>query len=198
MHNHTYGKKYLHYQTSRGLVRVKIKNIYLNNIKKYLSGLTIDFGCGIGQLLKLLPVESLGLEINTTAVDYCRKQNLNVELYLPDIDDYSFKNIKSGVYKNFIMSHVLEHIEDASEIFKKIIKSCKRMGIEKIVLVVPGYKGYLSDNSHRTYINRSYLVKNNIVKLHGYHLRIVEYFPFNIEMAGNIFTHNESIFVYEK
>jgi len=194
----TYDKEYFEYQTNRGWIRERIRQIYLYHYKYYLKGLTIDFGCGAGGLLKLLSLGSLGLEVNPVAVKNCIKNNLNVELYLPEKDNYTFKNIKKDVYENFSMCHVLEHIEDTGIVLRKIFNACQRMGIEKIVIVVPGHKGFLSDRTHRTFINLGYLESHNLTELFGFKLCHVEYFPINIKIAGNWLTHNESIFIYER
>jgi 2-polyprenyl-3-methyl-5-hydroxy-6-metoxy-1,4-benzoquinol methylase len=106
-----YSQDYFNYLHNRSTFRKKVRSFYLNDIKKYCIGKTIDFGCGVGELLKILPENSIGFEINKVVVDYCRKNGLNVKLYVPGEDNYEFKMIKPGQYETFTMNHVLEHLD---------------------------------------------------------------------------------------
>jgi SAM-dependent methyltransferase len=193
-----YAQEYFNYLHDRSPIRKKIRTVYLNDIRKYCIGKTIDFGCGIGELLKILPEGSAGLEVNKVVVDYCKKQNLNVNLYMPENDNYNFQLINAEDYETFTMNHVLEHIENSSEIINKIFESCHRLGIKRIVFTVPGHKGYKTDKTHRTFINMDYLRKKGILNNKYFDLRLSKYFPVNSEGFSHIFTHNELRIVFDK
>lgn len=193
-----YSQDYFDYLHNRSSFRKKVRSFYLNDIKKYCIGKTIDFGCGVGELLKILPENSIGFEINKVVVDYCQKNDLNVKLYFPGEDNYEFTMIKPGQYETFTMNHVLEHLDRSSEIIGKIFESCNRIGIKRIVFTVPGHKGYKSDATHQTFINMDYLIKNGVPGNQYYHLKINKYFPVNSEAFSRYFTHNELRLVFDK
>jgi hypothetical protein len=193
-----YSQDYFNYLHNRSTFRKKVRSFYLNDIKKYCIGKTIDFGCGVGELLKILPENSIGFEINKVVVDYCRKNGLNVKLYVPGEDNYEFKMIKPGQYETFTMNHVLEHLDRSSEVIGKIFESCNRIGIKRIVFTVPGHKGYKSDTTHQTFINIDYLIKNGVPGNQYYQLTVNKYFPVNSEAFSRYFTHNELRLVFDK
>ena len=193
-----YSQEYFDYLKDRSPIRKKVRTIYLNDIKKYCIGKTIDFGCGIGELLKTLPEGSVGYEVNKIVVNYCKKNGLNVNLYVPETDNYNFSMIEPGRYETFTMNHVLEHLDRSFEIMNKIFESCDRLGIIRIVFTVPGHKGYKTDITHQTFINMNYLNKTGICKNKHYQLRISKYFPVNSEAFSRLFTHNELRLVFDK
>lgn len=194
--NLDYDIRYTEYQLRRGLFRKLIRRLYLKNILKYVKGRAIDFGCGIGELLSLLPEGSIGLEINKASVEYCLKRGMNVSLYEMDLDHYTFKNIKPNYYQSFIMNHVLEHIDNPANVFAKILTACNRLGIERVILVVPGEKGYKFDRTHRTFIDVDFLRSHGLLDKEGYLLKEHRYFPINKKWPGKIFTHHELVVIY--
>jgi 2-polyprenyl-3-methyl-5-hydroxy-6-metoxy-1,4-benzoquinol methylase len=137
-----YTHEYFDYLKNRSFFRRFVRNIYLRDIKNLCIGKTIDFGCGIGKLLKILPFGSIGFEVNKTAVDFCKTEGIPVELYDPESDNYQFEMIEEGEFQTFTMNHVLEHLENSSLIIEKIFKGCNRLGISRILFTVPGLKGY--------------------------------------------------------
>ena len=193
-----YSQDYFEYLNNRSAIRRKVRTIYLNDIKKYCIGKTIDFGCGVGELLKILPAGSIGFEVNKVVVDFCEKNGLNVDLYVPETDNYDFKMIEAGKYETFTMNHVLEHLENSYLAITKIFQSCARLGIKRIVFTVPGHKGYKSDKTHETFINIDYLKSTGICENEFYQLRKNKYFPVNSETFSKYFTHNELRLVFDK
>lgn len=192
-----YSVEYTNRQRNRSPLRKFIRKFYLSHTLGLSKGLAIDFGCGIGELLELLPKGSLGLEINKASVSYCKNLNMNVSLYNPNEDKYTFSSLGKNHFDTFIMSHVLEHLEDPKDVLLKIMSACNRLGIERIVIVVPGYKGFLYDKTHKTFINKDFIIEKNLINTQYYDLISLKYFPFNLENVGRVFTHNETVFVYE-
>lgn len=193
-----YSRDYFEYLKNRSPIRKTIRTIYLNDIKKYCIGKTIDFGCGVGELLKILPEDSVGFEVNKVVVEFCKKNGLNVNLYVPEEDNYNFRMIEAGKYETFTMNHVLEHLENSFEVINKIFESCDRLEIKRIVFTVPGHKGYKSDATHQTFINMDYLAKTGVCDNKYYQLRANKYFPVNSEAFSRFFTHNELRLVFDK
>lgn len=193
-----YSQDYFEYLNNRSPIRRKVRTIYLNDIKKYCIGKTIDFGCGVGELLKILPAGSVGFEVNKVVVDFCRKNGLNVNLYVPETDNYDLNMIEAGKYETFTMNHVLEHLENSYQPITKIFQSCARLGIKRIVFTVPGHKGYKSDKTHETFINIDYLKSTGICENEFYQMSVNKYFPVNSETFSKYFTHNELRLVFDK
>ena len=191
-----YAQEYFDYLKNRGVIRKFVRKLYLNDIRKYCKGKTIDFGCGVGQLLSMLPKGSVGYEVNKIAVDYCNAQGLHVEYYDPQADNYRFEMIPQNVYTTFTMNHVLEHIADSQETIKKIFESCNRLGIKRIVFTVPGVKGFKLDKTHETFIDKNYLADNGLLANKYYKLKVSKYFPINWKRFSHYFTHNELRLVF--
>jgi len=193
-----YSRDYFEYLNNRSTIRKTVRTIYLNDIKKYCIGKTIDFGCGIGELLKILPAGSAGFEVNKVVVDFCKKNGLNVNLYVPEEDNYNFRMIEADTYETFTMNHVLEHLESSYEVINRIFESCERLRIRRIVFTVPGHRGYKSDATHQTFINMDYLKKTGVTDNKYYQLGVHKYFPVNSEAFSRYFTHNELRLVFDK
>jgi len=193
-----YNQGYTDYQLHRNSVRRFIRRSYMRHTASFVHGKAIDFGCGVGDLLKILPSGSIGLEINRATVDYCRSIGLNVRYYDLVQDAYRFAFLEAGVFSTFIMSHVLEHLDNADRVIREIFMSCERLGIRRIILVVPGEKGFAYDKTHRTFIDKSYLQRNNLQNVHGYDIALMRHYPLNAAWVGKYFTHNELLVVFDK
>lgn len=193
-----YDKEYFDYLLNRSSFRKYIRGFYLRNIKKYCRGKTIDFGCGVGELLKILPAGSVGFEINKVAVDHCVSMGLDVRLYSPENDNYQLADIRPGSYTTFTMNHVLEHLTDSRKIIEILFSTCNRLGIERIVFTVPGLKGYKTDPTHETFITVEYLKDHGLLDNKYYKLYKSRYFPVNNKLFSHYFTHNELRLVFDK
>ncbi len=193
-----YAQEYFEYLQRRGPIRKLIRKIYLRDIRQYCMGKTIDFGCGVGELLGMLPGDSIGFEVNKFVVAFCKSRGLKVEHYDPVKDDYRFDMITQGMYITFTMNHVLEHIENSQEVIHKIFGSCNRLEIKRIVFTVPGYKGYLSDKTHLTFIDEKYFADNGLLGNEYYKIKLCKFFPVNREAFGHYFTHNELRLIFDR
>ncbi len=193
-----YSLEYFNYLKNCSKFRRFLRSYYLRDIRKYCIGKTIDFGCGVGELLKILPEGSIDFEVNNVAVGYCKSNDLKVELYYPEMDKYEFKMIKSGDYNTFTMNHVLEHLDNTPELINKLFESCNKIGISRIVFTLPGVKGYNSDSTHLTFIDLDFLRNNKILENKYYCLKLFKYFPLNMKLFTKYFTHNELRLIFEK
>ena len=183
---------------SRNPLRKLVKHFYLNHILRDVQGRAVDFGCGAGQLLQKLAPGSIGLEVNPSLVSALQSGGLNVKRYDPAYDELSFLELSPGFYGTFIMAHVLEHFENAADSLKKILKACGRLDIDRVIVVLPGKKGYMYDTTHRTFVNRDYLVSNDLLECEGYTIADMHYFPINLEWVGSYFTFHDFKVVYTR
>ena len=193
-----YGKAYKDYQLNRSCFRKLIRRAYLKNVLKYVVGKAIDFGCGVGELLQVLPPGSVGFEINEEAVKHCRSAGLDVRLYKPEIDRYNFEDISPREFKTFVISHVLEHLEKPAEVMKSIFSFCIRSDIGRVIIIVPGVKGFRQDKTHKTFLDIGSMEELGLTGVEGFEVSEKKYFPINAFWAGNFFTYNELFVVYDK
>jgi SAM-dependent methyltransferase len=181
---------------SNSPLRRFVKGFYLRNLLTDVDGPTIDFGCGAGQVLNLLPKGSVGLEVNKSLVKALVKKDLNVQLYEPEDDKLSFESLQVDHYKTFVMSHVLEHFDNAQEGLKDILNSCKRLGVRKIIIIVPTKKGFDFDSTHRTFIDLEFIKNHDLSEYGGYKLEKTSYFPLDTIKLGDYLTFHELKIVY--
>ena len=175
-----------------------VKRFYLSNILEDVRGATIDLGCGAGQLLACLPAGSMGLEVNPYLVEALEAEGLNVRLYDARADDFSMSALSPGTYRSLVIAHVLEHFEDAEAVMRKLWAAAARLGVERIVVIVPGAIGYRSDNTHKTFISLDYLEQHDLREIAGFSLVKTEYFPVDVAWLGFLFAYHELKCVYDR
>lgn len=183
---------------SRHPLRRMIKSFYLRNILKNVIGPSIDFACGAGQLLARLPQGSVGVEVNPFLIDELTGRGLSVIHYEPDVDRFSLTNFPENYYSTFIMAHFLEHFSDAAQLLKTLLRSCRRLGVKRIILVLPGLKGFSSDPTHKTFIDHHYLKEQGLFFCEGYKLKELKYFPLDNELFGKYFIFHELIVIFDR
>lgn len=183
---------------SHNPLRRLVKGFYLRNLTRDVRGPAIDFGCGAGQLLAKLPPGSVGLEVNATLVEALQSQGLDVRLYDPMQDHLRFNDLADGHYQTFVMSHVLEHFEDAADGLRKILHACRRLDVSRVIIVVPGKKGYAFDKTHRSFVNRDYLIRHNLMDCEEYGVTAMSSFPVNLELISAFFTFHELKIIYDR
>lgn len=194
-----YAEEYTAYQLERNSFRRWVRNnLYFKNILRFVSGPTIDFGCGIGELLELLPTNSVGLEINDSAVRYCQSRGLDVRLYSPEADDYELYGLEPGRYQTLVMAHVLEHLTDSHDVIRKLLTTGHRLGLKRLIFIVPGVKGFQHDATHQTFLDPAYFKTHSLQTTNGYRIIRQAYFPINSKWFSGLFTHNELVTVYER
>lgn len=188
-----YDVDYAHVQWARerSPLRRFVKSFYLSDILRDVEGKTLDFGCGTGQLLARLPPGSMGIEVNPHLVDELRRRRLDVVKYDQDSDGFSLPGIEVGRFTTLVLSHVLEHFDNADACLKRLLASCARVGIRRVIIVVPGAKGYRSDATHRTFVTRDYLVAKNLLDCEGFHAKRTHYFPINAKGIGEHYRFHE-------
>ncbi|HEY0662661.1 MAG TPA: class I SAM-dependent methyltransferase [Lysobacter sp.] len=187
-----YDAHYTHYQLDRSPLRKLVRGLYLRSAARQLSGPTVDFGCGIGELLSRLPAGSVGLEINPASVEYCRSRGLDARLYDADADDWALSALQHrSDLRSLVVSHVLEHLDDPAAKLHRMLTACRRLGITRALAIVPGRSGYALDATHRTFIDARMLAADAVVAETGFAVQRVRYFPGNLRWLGDRFPHHE-------
>jgi SAM-dependent methyltransferase len=188
----SYDARYTRYQLQRSSLRKLVRRAYLQSALSQLQGPTVDFGCGVGELLERLPAGSVGLEINPVSVDHCRARGLDARLYDGYADDWGLGVLSPDQgLGSLVISHVLEHLDDPMRILSALLGSCRRLGISRVLVIVPGPRGYRTDATHRTFVDLAMLSAPEVVAGTGFRLASNRYFPGNVRTIGALFPHHE-------
>lgn len=183
---------------SRHPLRRVVKRFYLRNILRDVRGPTIDFGCGAGQLLARLPPGSVGMEVNPYLIKSLRKSGLSVRQALGCQRDFTLEAFEPGGFRTLVIAHVLEHLEDPVAALRLLFSSCRRLGIERVIAVVPGHKGFSSDATHRTFIDRNFLYDEVPQGLDGFWCSSASFFPLPWEWVGRHYVFHEMKVVFDR
>lgn len=179
-------------------LRRLVKRLYLANLLSEVRGPTIDFGCGAGQLLERLPAGSLGLEVNPHLVTFLTARGLQVTAIDADARAFELPGLPSATYRTLVIAHVLEHLPDPAGALTTLLQSCRRIGVERVVVVVPGWRGFQSDRTHRTFIDRRYLREHFSRPVGGFEVSSLGYFPGPWEWLGRWFVYHELKAVFDR
>jgi len=141
-------------------------------ISYVLQGKVLDFGCGIGDFLSFRK-NSVGVDINEHNVEYCHSLGLKAELIQDGRTPFHDSSFTSVVVDN-----VLEHIpeEGVDGVLREILRVLRPGG--RLLIGVPGLKGYDSDNDHKCF----YSEQNLVELLSRYGCRRMESFHMPIHM----------------
>ena len=133
-----------------------------------------EIGSGTGNgILGAYPSRVTGFEINPLAVNFCKKNNLNVHLIYEE-KPYPAQN---GEFDVCVLDNVLEHISSPAP----VLNECVRITNEKagLVIVVPGEKGFSRDSDHKVHYDEMNL--ENLSE-HWQHLKTIS-MPFLIKSS---------------
>jgi hypothetical protein len=188
---------YTAYQTRRSALRRAVRRLYLRNAAAQLRGPTLDLGCGVGELLKRLPPGSKGLEYNRASVEHCRARGLDVDWYDGYADDWRLTCISGQDRpRSMIISHVLEHLHEPMDVLHKLLLAAGRIGIERVLVIVPGRAGYASDATHRTFVDAGMLRDAAVIADTRFRVCSERYFPGDARYIGNWMKHHELQVLY--
>lgn len=186
----SYDKTYTAYQSQRGVLRRWVRRYYLRAAARFAHGPSLDFGCGVGELLQRLPPGSMGVEYNMATVEYCHRIGLNVIWYDGFEDNFALTAVPwKGCAKTLFLCHVLEHFDDPAHVLKQLAHATEHE-IERIVVIVPGKAGFRADATHRTFVDFQ-LLKTTVSAMKGWSITCKRYFPANHVRVGDYFAHNE-------
>jgi SAM-dependent methyltransferase len=119
-----------------------IKGFYLRSMLRQLSGPTVDFGCGAGQLLARLPSGSVGIEVNPHLIESLRGAGHQVFAARAEISDFELRDLPPGRFQSLVIAHVLEHLPDPALAIDVLLSACRRIGIRRVLVVVSGCLGF--------------------------------------------------------
>uniref|UniRef100_UPI004047A7E1 class I SAM-dependent methyltransferase n=1 Tax=Algoriphagus sp. TaxID=1872435 RepID=UPI004047A7E1 len=125
------------------------KHILYPKLSRFLSGSTLDIGCGIGDFLSFRPY-SVGVDIDPAAVEWCNNLGLNAKQMEVDVLPFADQSFKS-----IILDNVLEHLANPNPLLKEISRVIEKNGV--VIIGVPGIKGYASDSDHKKYYDETIL-----------------------------------------
>ena len=115
-----------------------------------LRGLTLDIGCGIGDLLKFRP-GTLGVDINPHTVQFCKSRGLDARVMIQDKLPFPDRH-----FDTVLLDNVLEHITHPSHLLAEIHRVLKSGGT--LVVGVPGRRGWDADLDHKVEYNEPDLI----------------------------------------
>jgi len=194
-----FDQRYTDYQTQRSALRRLARRVWLASARAQLKGATLDFGCGVGELLATLPSGSMGLEYNRATVAHCRQAGLDVEWYDGIEDGWKLSTIESGRrFESMIVSHVLEHLDEPSVVLRRLLTASSGLGVRRVLVIVPGRAGFRIDATHRVLVDRAMLESPDAVTGSGFRLRRLRYFPGNARWIGDWFAHHELQALFER
>ena len=175
-----------------------IRQIYLDRVLDRVLGPTLDVGCGAGQLLERLPSGSMGIEVNPVLVRELSSKSLCVSQITGAPDRIELGDFAPGTFRTLVLSHVLEHFENAGRALKKLLETCATRGFERVIIVVPGRVGYENDATHKTFVTLDYIESNHLISHAGFTLEHRSYFPGNLKSIGRLFVYHELMLVYDR
>ncbi len=190
---------YTRYQLRRSFVRKFVRRAYLRSAARKLVGPTLDFGCGVGELLTRLPTGSRGVEYNRDTVAYCQRNGLPVDFYDGVTDDWSLGSIaQSGQFQSMVVSHVLEHLDAPAAILSKLLRAADDKGMQRVLVIVPGAAGFRTDPTHTVFVDYGLLAGEQVQLPSGWRRSPPHYFPINLQRFGDVLTHHELQVVFSK
>lgn len=182
---------------SRSAFRKWFKKFYINNMLRYLEGPSIDYGCGAGQLLAKLPAGSIGVEINPILIQQLRADGLTIVAATGKDEDFELQGLRSGFFRSLVCAHVLEHLDNPARALGTLFAACERLGIRRVLIVVPGAKGFASDPTHQTFIDHEWLTQQFRPEGHQFKLRNIRYFP-GPRWLGALFSYHETLLIFDR
>lgn len=159
---------YFEYLQSRSRLAWWYRKYYLYpRLGRYLSGRVLDVGCGIGDLLRCRP-GTVGVDINSQTVAFCRGQGLDVSLMAPDLLPFD-----AAVFDSVVLDNVLEHLGDPDPLLGEIARVLTHCG--RLLVGVPGRCGFAADPDHKIRYDEAGLV--DCMTARGFGLRALLHAP---------------------
>ena len=161
--------EYFDYLKHRSLLGLLYRKFFLYpRLVRHLTGHVLDVGCGIGDFIAYRP-NTVGVDVNTYAVDWCQNRGLDAHLMAPDhlpFDDASFHGV--------MLDNVLEHLSQPMGLLLEIRRVLAPGG--RVLVGVPGKLGYTYDSDHKVFYDESNL--SRVMSDAGMHRLAILYSPF--------------------
>ena len=144
--------EYFAYLAGRSRLGLIYRNHFLYpRLARHLDGDVLDVGCGIGDLLRFRP-GTVGVDINPATVAFCQRDGLDVRLMQPDELPFA-----AAAFDRVVLDNVLEHLEAPAPLLTEITRVLRPGG--RLIIGVPGIKGYAGDPDHKTFYDERRLVE---------------------------------------
>ena len=185
--NYQYAERLISLQTAWWKDLFFFLNPYLINVRLVTKGKVLEVGSGIGRNLRVLRRGSLGVDHNIFAVEFAKSKGLSS---LSVIDFFVESKKVDRVFDTLLLSHVLEHVDSATQkkIFYQYMPHLKSDA--KIVLICPQEAGFNSDPTHIRWVDENILEK--ILESLGCEKIKINSFPLP-RWAGKRFTYNQTV-----
>jgi 2-polyprenyl-3-methyl-5-hydroxy-6-metoxy-1,4-benzoquinol methylase len=163
-----------------------VPNPYQWNLRRLRPGRVLDIGCGVGRCLAFVDGNGVGIDHNVSSVQECRARGF--ESYTPE----EFAQADRGVFDTILLSHVLEHLDEAEgEALVAAYLPHLRPG-GRIMLITPQEAGQRSDPTHVRFVDAT----ASRALLEGLGARVVSSRSFPLpRWGGRVFVHNETVVV---
>lgn len=147
----TSNEEYFDYLQSRSRLGVIYRNLWLYpRLSSRLNGRTLDLGCGIGDMLTYRD-KTVGVDINPHTVAFCKARGSEAYLMHPNKLPFDSKEFSS-----VLMDNVLEHLAEPVPLLTEVRRVLLAKG--RLLIGVPGLKGWHSDPDHKILYDESDLV----------------------------------------
>ena len=130
--------------------KVYKKFIINHKINKYITNTALDYGCGTNGLNSLRN-DIIGVDINKEIIKYCISKGRKAILINDKIP------FKDNSFQTIIMDNVLEHIANPDSTISELKRVLNKNG--KIIIGLPGYKGFLHDPDHKRFYSEEDIIK---------------------------------------
>lgn len=146
-------EQYFEYLQGRSWSGLIYRNFWLYpRLNLQLRGSVLDVGCGIGDMLRYRRNNIVGADINPATVRWCREQGLDVRQMKPDMLPFD-----NGSFDSVILDNVLEHLDAPRPLLEETRRVLRPAG--RLIIGVPGIKGYAADPDHKLFYDREGLVR---------------------------------------
>ena len=146
-------REYFEYLKTRSNLALLYRTKFLYpKLKGRLQGKILDYGCGIGDMLRFLD-NATGVDVNEYCVNFCNDIGLNAQLVRNNKIPF-----KDSSFDTVVMDNVLEHISEPIGCIREIKRVLKNNGV--VLIGVPGILGFSEDKDHKIFYN-----KNNLQNL---------------------------------
>lgn len=182
-----YTSRLVKLQSASWKQRLRIINPYRLHLRGVCRGSVLEVGCGVGRVLDFLGGSAIGIDHNEESIRICRSRGLAA--FSPnELLEQRGRYVAS--FDVLLASHVMEHmsLEEGKRLIAHYLPFLKKTA--KIVLITPQERGYLSDSSHKLFVD--FEVQVELLKAVGFERKAHYSFPFP-RLAGRVFVYNEFV-----
>lgn len=141
----------------------------------------------------------MGVEYNEASVALCKTRGLDVIHYDGLVDDWALSFLpEKRAFESMVISHVLEHLDEPVRVLGRLLATACRLGVERVLVIVPGRAGYRIDATHVTFVDQRMLAMPELTIGTGFQLAHTAYYPGDWRSLGTVFAHHELQVTYSR